>query len=53
MEHNNAYHNYNMNGKDLQSVSEETDLGIIVSNDLKVKTFQTMGYVLMQLRKPI
>ena len=33
--HNNAFHSYRMNGEELQSVSEETDLGIIVSNDLK------------------
>ena len=33
-----------MNGEILQSVTEETDLGIIVSNDLKP---------LAQLRKPI
>ena len=30
---NNACHSYRMNGE--QSVPEETDLGIIVSNDLK------------------
>ena len=35
MGHNNAFHNYRMNGEELQSVPEETDLGIIVSNDLK------------------
>ena len=33
--HNNAYCNYSMNGEILQSVTEETGLGIIVSNDLK------------------
>ena len=33
--HNNAYCDYSMNGEILQSVTEETDLGIIVSNDLK------------------
>ena len=33
--HNNAYCDYSMNGEVLQSVTEETDLGIIVSNDLK------------------
>ena len=33
--HNNAYCNYSMNGDILKSVKEETDLGIIVSNDLK------------------
>ena len=33
--HNNAYYDYSMNGEILQSVKEETDLGIIVSNDLK------------------
>ena len=33
--HNNAFHSYRMNGEELQSVPEETDLGIIVSNDLK------------------
>ena len=33
--HNNAYHNYSMNGEDLQTVSEETDLGIIISSDIK------------------
>ena len=33
--HNNAYCEYSMNGEILQSVTEETDLGIIVSNDLK------------------
>ena len=33
--YNNAYHSYSMNGEELQSVSEKTDLGIIVSNDLK------------------
>ena len=32
--HNNAYQ-YSMNDEGLQSVTEETDLGIIVSNDLK------------------
>ena len=32
--HNNAYCDYSMNGEILQSVTE-TDLGIIVSNDLK------------------
>ena len=35
MDHNNAFHSYRMNGEELQSVPEETDLGIIVSNDLK------------------
>ena len=34
--HNNAYCDYSMNGEILQSVTEETDLGTIVSNDLKV-----------------
>ena len=33
--HNNAYCDYSMNGEILQSVTEETDLSIIVSNDLK------------------
>ena len=33
--HNNAYCEYSMNGEILQSVTEETDLGIILSNDLK------------------
>ena len=33
--HNNAHCDYSMNGEILQSVSEETDLGISVSNDLK------------------
>ena len=33
--HNNAHHNYSMNGENLQTVSEETDLGIIISSDLK------------------
>ena len=33
--HNNAYCDYSMNDEILQSVTEETDLGIIVSNDLK------------------
>ena len=33
--HNNPDCDYSMNGEILQSVSEETDLGIIVSNDLK------------------
>ena len=33
--HNNAYCDYSMNGEILQSVTEETDLGIIVSNALK------------------
>ena len=33
--HNNAYCDYSMNGEILQSVTEETDLGTIVSNDLK------------------
>ena len=33
--HNNAYCDYSMNGEILQSVTEETDLGIIASNDLK------------------
>ena len=33
--HNNAYCDYSMNREILQSVTEETDLGIIVSNDLK------------------
>ena len=33
--HNNAYCDYSMNGEILQSVTEETDSGIIVSNDLK------------------
>ena len=33
--HKNAYCDYSMNGEILQSVTEETDLGIIVSNDLK------------------
>ena len=32
---NNAYCEYSMNGEFLQSVTEETDLGIILSNDLK------------------
>ena len=31
----NVYHNYSMNGENLQAVSEETDLGIIISSDLK------------------
>ena len=30
--HNNAYCDYSMNGEILQSVTEETDLGIIVSD---------------------
>ena len=33
--HNNAYCDYSMNGEILQSVTEETDLDIIVSNGLK------------------
>ena len=33
--HNHAYCDYSMNGEVLQSVTEETDLGIIVSNDLE------------------
>ena len=33
--HNNSYCNYSMKGEILQSVTEETGLGIIVSNDLK------------------
>ena len=33
--HNNVYCDYSMNGEILQSVTEETDLGIIVSNDLQ------------------
>ena len=33
--HNNGFHSYRMNGEELQSVPEETDLVIIVSNDLK------------------
>ena len=33
--HNNAYCDYSMNGEILQSVTEDTDLGIIVSNYLK------------------
>ena len=34
--HNNAYCNYSMNGEGLQSVTEETDLNIIVTNDLNL-----------------
>ena len=30
----NAYYDYSMNGEGLQSVTEETDLNMIVSNDL-------------------
>ena len=33
--HNNVHHTYSMNGEVLQSVTEETDLGVIISNDLK------------------
>ena len=33
--HNNEHHDYIMNGENLQTVSEETDLGIIISSDLK------------------
>ena len=33
--HNNAYCDYSMNVEGLQSIAEETDLVIIVSNDLK------------------
>ena len=33
--HNNVYYEYSMDGEILQSVTEETYLGIIVSNDLK------------------
>ena len=33
--HNNVHHGYSMNGEVLQSVTEETDLGVIISNDLK------------------
>ena len=39
--HNNAYCDYSISGEILQFVTEETDLGIIVSS------------VLAQLRKPI
>ena len=35
MWYNSAYSDYTMNVERLQSVMEETDLGIIVSNDLK------------------
>ena len=35
MGHGNACNIYRMNGEELQSVPEETNLGIIVSNDLK------------------
>ena len=34
--HNNAYCEYRMNGEILQSVTEETGLNIIMSNDLKL-----------------
>ena len=34
MGHNNACNSYRMNGEELQSVPEETYLGIIVPNDL-------------------
>ena len=34
VEHNNLPHGYSMNGEVLQSVTEETDLGVIISNDL-------------------
>ena len=33
--HKNAYCDYSMNVEILQSVTEETDLGIVFSNDLK------------------
>ena len=33
--HNNVHHGYSINGEVLQSVTEETDLGVIISNDLK------------------
>ena len=33
--HNNAYCDYSMNCEILQNVTKETDMGIIVSNDLK------------------
>ena len=33
--HYNVHHGYSMNGEVLQSVTEETDLGVIISNDLK------------------
>ena len=33
----NVYHNYSMNGENFQAVSEETDLGIIISSDLIVR----------------
>ena len=46
--HNNAYCDYSMKGEILQSVTEETDLGIIMSDDLKPS-----NNVLAQLRKPI
>ena len=35
MGHNSVYCDNSMNDERLQSVMEETDLGIIVSNDLK------------------
>ena len=52
--HNNAYCGYSMNGESLQSVTEETDLVINVSNDLKPskqcvsavkKTNMTLGMI--------
>ena len=46
--HNNAYCDYSMNGEGLESVTEESDFGIIVSNDLNPS-----NNVLVQLRKPI
>ena len=33
--HDNAYHGYTMNGEVWQPISEETDLGVILSNELK------------------
>ena len=43
--HDNAQLDYTMNGEILQSVSEETDLGVIVSHDLKhSKTMCQCGY---------
>ena len=33
--HNNVHHRYSMHGEVLQLVTEETDLGVIISNDLK------------------
>ena len=33
--HNNVHRGYSMNGEVLQSVTEEKDLGVIISNDLK------------------